>query len=228
MNEWDFDVFSVPYTDLLALAYHALIMHPAISAESSKFDLKKLWRYICEIASRYHLRPFHNFRHATDVLLGTAHIMRLVERDHAGTFKDSLMVAALLVSALVHDTDHPGVMNGYLVATQHPSATKLEKPNAVLENHHADVAIALLQRPECDFVAGLTQEERTRFVALIRENVLNTDVTTTMPRAKEFEAGTKVRRLSVSVASFEERASESDAMIETKEVMCMIIKVHLK
>jgi hypothetical protein len=226
MNEWEFDVFTVPYEDLPALVYQALAMHPAISAESSRIDLSKLWRYVCEIASRYHRRPFHNFRHATDVTLGVSALMRLIQRDHPEPFDDTVMVAALLISALAHDTDHPGVMNGFLIAVNHPSATRLEKPVAVLENHHASVAIALLKRPELDFLSGFDEEERETFFSLMKENVLNTDVTTTMPKAKEFEQGKEKRRMSASVLAFEKRASSSDISMEAKDVMCMIIKVR--
>ena len=54
---------------------------------------------------------------------------------HPEPFEDDLAVAALLVSALVHDTDHPGVMNPFLNALKHPIATKLAEPVAILEHH---------------------------------------------------------------------------------------------
>ena len=62
-----------------------------------------------------------------------------------------LAVAALLISALVHDTDHPGVMNTYLIATDHALATRRGKDkSAVLENHHAQISLSVLERAECD------------------------------------------------------------------------------
>ena len=112
LTDWDFDLFEVPYDELPELAYNALVMHPAISAPSSNLDLAKLWRFVREVAARYHERPFHNFRHGTDVLLATSALVRTVARDNAAPFADGLMVAALLVSALVHDTDHPAVSGG--------------------------------------------------------------------------------------------------------------------
>jgi len=226
LNEWDFDIFTVPYDELPTIVYSALVMHPAISDASSKLDLSKLWRYTCEIAARYHLRPFHNFRHAVDVVLASSYLVRVIQRDHAGPFEDPLNIAALLVSALVHDTNHPGVMNTYLVATKHPIAAALgEAPKAVLETHHAAVAIALLERPELDFLSNLEAAERLRFIGLVRENVLNTDVTTTMTAAKEFSE----RRPSFSVTQFEQEARNSktdkDAKSpDAKQVMCLIIK----
>ena len=130
----------------------------------------------------------------------------------------------------MHDTDHPGVGNPYMVNTKHPLAVRLgEAPKAVLETHHAEMAIALLDRPELDFIAGLGAEARARYCALIRENVLHTDVTTTMGAAKAFAE----RRPSVATMQFEEEARKSaqqgDAaankgQIRAEQVMCLIIK----
>ena len=49
-------------------------------------------------------------------------------------------------------------------------------------------ALILLDRPELDFLCKLNPADRTRFVDFIREMVIATDVTTTMPKAKEFTA----------------------------------------
>jgi len=226
LSEWDFDLFTVPYDELPGIAYSALMMHPAISDSSSKFDHAKLWRYVCEIAAHYHPRPFHNFRHAVDVVLATSYLIRTVQRDHPAPFTDPIQVSALLISALVHDTDHPGVMNTYLIATQNPIAVKRgEAPKAVLEHHHAEMALALLERPELNFLEPLPEGDFTTFTELIRENVLNTDVTTTMGAAKQFSE----RRPSLSVIQFEDAARNSKTGTEhqaptASQVMCLIIK----
>ena len=68
---WDFDIFSVPYERLPRLAFSVLVTHPSIAASASTdrwIDQPKLWRFVCAIFEHYHERPFHNFRHATDVL----------------------------------------------------------------------------------------------------------------------------------------------------------------
>ena len=137
-----------------------------------------------------------------------------------------MIVSALLVSALVHDTDHPGVMNTYLVATKHPAAVlRGETPTAVLEHHHAKIALTLLDRPELNFLEALAPEQRQRFKDLVHENVINTDVTTTMGAASSLQK----RRPSISVDDFNgqvQRASDSGsrAKVDTKLVMCLIIK----
>jgi len=223
---WDFDIFSVPYERLPRLAFSVLVTHPSIAASASTdrwIDQPKLWRFVCAIFEHYHERPFHNFRHATDVLLATTSIVQAISKDHPRPFEDRKAVAALLVSALVHDTDHPGVMNNYLAASDHHLARKLAKPVAVLENHHAEMAITLLQRPELDFLAPLDAAERQTFLDLMHANVLNTDVTTTMPAAKEFSE--RGRRPSITVTQFDRQCSDLQGSgPNAAQVHCMIIK----
>lgn len=189
MNKWDFDVFTVPYDQLNVLAHAALYQHLALF---DKLDRKKLWRFVVEVERRYHqTRPFHNFRHAVDVLLATSTLVRLVQRNHPELLSDPLVVGALLVAALAHDSNHPGVMNPYLLATKHGLAATAQgaarQQQAVLEHHHLAIATALLNRPELQFLP-LSPAERTRFTSLVEEAVLATDVTTTGARTKELTA----------------------------------------
>ena len=186
MNEWTFNIWTVDSELLPQLAFFALTSHPELSAPISQIDKNKLWLFVNEVAARYHVRPFHSFRHAVDVLLAASTLLRTVRRDHPEVLADPVEAGALLVAALVHDTNHPGCMNSYLVATSHPLAA--ETPQSVLERHHTEVALALLDREPLDFLSALPADKRSRFITLVRDAVLATDVTTTMPAMKAFTA----------------------------------------
>ena len=205
IGEWSFDqIHSVPYDALPSLGYAFLMAHDEIS--SSKIDKTKLWHFICEVAARYHARPFHNFRHAVDVLLAASALLKMVRKNHSSLGDDPTLVGALLVGAIVHDVDHPGLMNGYLKATGHGLAAEGYAPTAhdekygsgfredfvdasaigILERHHAAMAVTLLDRPELDFLSS--HPERSKFVSYMREFVLATDVSTTMAAVKALDA----------------------------------------
>jgi len=184
-----FDIFKVPDVELPALAYAALVAQPETSARTHEVDVTVLWRFVCEVSSFYHPRPFHSFRHAVDVLLTTCCLLRLVQHDHPAKLTDSLDTLALLVGALLHDVNHPGCMNSLLVAIDHPLAAG--GPTGVLERHHAAVAVALLERPELNFLPTLSAAARAAFVQRVREVILATDVATTMPRVKELSETTQ-------------------------------------
>ncbi|XP_072321927.1 cGMP-inhibited 3',5'-cyclic phosphodiesterase 3B [Eucyclogobius newberryi] len=88
----------------------------------------------------------------------------------------ALELMALFVAAAMHDYDHPGRTNAFLVATNAPQAV-LYNDRSVLENHHAAAAWSLyLSRPEFNFLANLDHVEFKRFRFLVIEAILATDL----------------------------------------------------
>ncbi|XP_077419095.1 cGMP-inhibited 3',5'-cyclic phosphodiesterase 3B [Vanacampus margaritifer] len=88
----------------------------------------------------------------------------------------ALELMALYVAAAMHDYDHPGRTNAFLVATNAPQAV-LYNDRSVLENHHAASAWNLyLSRPEFNFLANLDHVEFKRFRFLVIEAILATDL----------------------------------------------------
>ncbi|KAJ8343414.1 hypothetical protein SKAU_G00307430 [Synaphobranchus kaupii] len=88
----------------------------------------------------------------------------------------ALELMALFVAAAMHDYDHPGRTNAFLVATNAPQAV-LYNDRSVLENHHAASAWSLyLSRPEFGFLGNLDHVEFKRFRFLVIEAILATDL----------------------------------------------------
>ncbi|KAG5849206.1 hypothetical protein ANANG_G00107510 [Anguilla anguilla] len=88
----------------------------------------------------------------------------------------ALELMALYVAAAMHDYDHPGRTNAFLVATNAPQAV-LYNDRSVLENHHAASAWSLyLSRPEFNFLSNLDHVEFKRFRFLVIEAILATDL----------------------------------------------------
>mmetsp|Transcript_55569 Transcript_55569/g.98066 ORF Transcript_55569/g.98066 Transcript_55569/m.98066 type:complete len:129 (-) Transcript_55569:149-535(-) len=88
-------------------------------------------------------------------------LVRMAQAARRVALSDPQVVVALLVSAMFHDTDHPGVMNGFLVATRHPLAL-LYNNQSVLENHHCSTALSLLERPELNFLNNLSGADQSQ------------------------------------------------------------------
>ncbi|XP_051543774.1 cGMP-inhibited 3',5'-cyclic phosphodiesterase 3A-like isoform X2 [Myxocyprinus asiaticus] len=88
----------------------------------------------------------------------------------------ALELMALYVAAAMHDYDHPGRTNAFLVATSAPQAV-LYNDRSVLENHHAASAWNLfMSRPEYNFLASLDHMDFKRFRFLVIEAILATDL----------------------------------------------------
>ncbi|XP_077177810.1 cGMP-inhibited 3',5'-cyclic phosphodiesterase 3B isoform X1 [Paroedura picta] len=88
----------------------------------------------------------------------------------------ALELMALYVAATMHDYDHPGRTNAFLVATNAPQAV-LYNDRSVLENHHAASAWSLfLSLPEYNFLPCLDHVQFKRFRFLVIETILATDL----------------------------------------------------
>ncbi|NXD18787.1 PDE4C phosphodiesterase, partial [Nothocercus nigrocapillus] len=70
-----------------------------------------------------------------------------------------LEVLAALFAAAIHDVDHPGVSNQFLINTNSELAL-LYNDESVLENHHLAVGFRLLQGDGCDILQGLSGRQR--------------------------------------------------------------------
>ncbi|KAM9408485.1 cGMP-inhibited 3',5'-cyclic phosphodiesterase 3B isoform 2-T2 [Pholidichthys leucotaenia] len=100
----------------------------------------------------------------------------------------ALELMALYVAAAMHDYDHPGRTNAFLVATNAPQAI-LYNDRSVLENHHAAAAWSLyLSQPEFNFLANLDHVEFKRFRFLVIEAILATDLKKHFDFLAEFNA----------------------------------------
>ncbi|MEE6498657.1 hypothetical protein FKM82_003196 [Ascaphus truei] len=100
----------------------------------------------------------------------------------------ALELMALYVAAAMHDYDHPGRTNAFLVATNAPQAV-LYNDRSVLENHHAASAWNLfLSQPEFNFLTHLDHVQFKRFRFLVIEAILATDLKKHFDFLAEFNA----------------------------------------
>ncbi|XP_053139689.1 cGMP-inhibited 3',5'-cyclic phosphodiesterase 3B isoform X2 [Hemicordylus capensis] len=100
----------------------------------------------------------------------------------------ALELMALYIAAAMHDYDHPGRTNAFLVATNAPQAV-LYNDRSVLENHHAASAWSLfLSLPEYNFLPNLDHVQFKRFRFLVIEAILATDLKKHFDFLAEFNA----------------------------------------
>jgi len=87
-----------------------------------------------------------------------------------------LELMALYTAAAMHDFDHPGRTNAFLVATLNSKAL-LYNDRSVLENHHAAASWSLLvTNPGLNFLSSLDSADFKRFRFIVIEEILSTDL----------------------------------------------------
>ncbi|KAK7108310.1 hypothetical protein V1264_016065 [Littorina saxatilis] len=128
----------------------------------------------------------------------------------------ALELMALYTAAAMHDYDHPGRTNAFLVATTAPQAV-LYNDRAVLENHHAASAwLLLLNHKQNYFLTGLEPAEFKRFRFLVIEAILATDLKRHFEILAEFNA--KVN---------DDDASGVDWTVETDRLLILQMVIKL-
>tara|TARA_R110002050_G_scaffold36650_1_gene91574 strand:+ start:403 stop:963 length:561 start_codon:yes stop_codon:yes gene_type:complete len=81
---------------------------------------------------------------------------------------------SVVVAAMIHDYEHPGRNNAFLVNTCHPIAIRYND-ESVLENHHSAAGFEILLRPECNITSGLSKEDFVFFRKTVISLILATD-----------------------------------------------------
>lgn len=125
----------------------------------------ELSEFVAAIASGYPKNSFHNFEHASHVILSSNKLLKRVMaaddiattekealtskelHDHTyGIGTDPITHFAVVFSALIHDVGHPGVPNGRL-AEEDPELAKKYVNKSIAEQHSVDIAWELLLLP---------------------------------------------------------------------------------
>jgi len=169
-----------------------------------KVSLEKLKKFILCVRSCMFDNPYHNWFHAFDVTQ-TTYILAL----RSGITKDlsDVELFALIVSALCHDLEHPGVNNPFLVASRSDLAT-LYNDRSVLENHHCCRAFQLMLHSEIQLLSDFTTSDYVAFRAVVLNNILATDM------ARHGEYTTKLKRLAEPSTPMEERVLDKQFGME--------------
>ncbi|XP_013766960.1 cAMP-specific 3',5'-cyclic phosphodiesterase 4D-like [Pundamilia nyererei] len=85
------------------------------------------------------------------------------------------MCKTSLAGCAIHDVDHPGVSNQFLINTNSELAL-MYNDLSVLENHHLAVGFKLLQEDNCDIFQNLNKKQRQSLRKMVIDMVLATDM----------------------------------------------------
>jgi cAMP-specific phosphodiesterase 4 len=113
---------------------------------------------------------YYHHRHGAFV---TWEINLFLRRLHAEV--TPLQVLSVLIAGAIHDVNHPGLSNAYLVATSSPLAIKYSD-DSVLERMHLAEAFQACTKDGCNIFEGLSTDQRRQSRKLIVTMVLATDL----------------------------------------------------
>ncbi|EDV23018.1 uncharacterized protein TRIADDRAFT_50458 [Trichoplax adhaerens] len=208
IDQWGLEVFEVNQLTngrpLTCVTY--MILQKRNFLETFKIPVPTLLRYIGTVEKHYRKENYyHNNIHAADVAQ-SVHVL-LSSPVLSSVFTDLEILAAIFAGA-IHDVNHPGLNNQFLIQTMSELAI-IYNDVSVLENHHLAMAFKLLQNDGCDIFANLSKKERQSLRKMVIDMVLATDMSKhmslladlrTMVEAHKFSKG-----ISLSINNYSDR-----------------------
>ncbi|KAH7961191.1 hypothetical protein HPB52_005196 [Rhipicephalus sanguineus] len=174
--KWEFDIIELEtLTGRRPLIWLGLSIFSKLNVHTSlECDDATIRNWLQLVESHYLDNPYHNSTHAGDVMQATAYfLLKLRKKD----IFDPLDEAICLISAVVHDIDHPGKSSAFLCNSDHELAI-LYNDRSVLESHHAAFAFKLTLSDEKVNIFQKLDRDVYRSVRLsIIDMVLATEMT---------------------------------------------------
>ncbi|KAF0774181.1 cAMP-specific 3',5'-cyclic phosphodiesterase isoform X1 [Aphis craccivora] len=138
--------------------------------------------------------PFHNSTHAADVVQSTNVLLNSPALESVFT---PLEITAALFAAAIHDVDHPGLTNQFLINSSSELAL-MYNDESVLENHHLAVAFKLLQNDGCDIFQNINKKQRQTLRKMVIDMVLSTDMSKHMSLLADLKTMVETKKVAGS------------------------------
>ncbi|XP_072853880.1 3',5'-cyclic-AMP phosphodiesterase 4B isoform X2 [Pogona vitticeps] len=197
LNKWGLNIFNVaryshsrPLTCIMYAIFQERDLLKTFKTSSDTFIA-----YMMTLEDHYHSDvAYHNSLHAADVAQSTHVLLSTPALD--AVFTDLEILAAIFAAA-IHDVDHPGVSNQFLINTNSELAL-MYNDESVLENHHLAVGFKLLQEENCDIFQNLTKKQRQTLRKMVIDMVLATDMSKHMSLLADLKTMVETKKVTSS------------------------------
>uniref|UniRef100_A0A6T8JUN8 Phosphodiesterase n=3 Tax=Hemiselmis andersenii TaxID=464988 RepID=A0A6T8JUN8_HEMAN len=173
-DHWEFDVFELEAEagglPLQVLSWHVFVKHGLI--EEFNLDHVRLVNFLRVVENGHQDNPYHNATHVADVVQ-SMHL--LIKEGGITQYVGRLEVLAALLAACVHDFEHRGLNNDFLIKSSDDWAidSNDKSPN---ESHHLSASYRIIQANECNFLHRMPHAQQAALRKLVIDLVLATDM----------------------------------------------------
>jgi 3'5'-cyclic nucleotide phosphodiesterase/Adenylate and Guanylate cyclase catalytic domain len=179
------EFLEIPKADIL-ISDDLDVSQSVLLCENVEAELRD---FIIAIAYSYRSNPFHNFEHASHVVMST---MKLLDRirsheldssanvieSSSSLYLDPVVQLGVVFAALVHDVDHLGMSNQQLIDENLPIA-QMYNNKSIAEQNSIDLSWRIFMEPRfmelrrCMFAST---DDLRRFRKVVVNSVLATDI----------------------------------------------------
>ncbi|KAM7009688.1 3',5'-cyclic-AMP phosphodiesterase 4C-like [Tautogolabrus adspersus] len=197
LDKWSFNIFRVAdfsNNRPLSCIMYAIFQEREL-LKTFRIPADTFFTYVMTLEDHYHGNvAYHNSLHAADV---TQSIHVLLSTPALDAVFTDLEILAALFAAAIHDVDHPGVSNQFLINTNSELAL-MYNDESVLENHHLAVGFKLLHQENCDIFQNLTKRQRQSLRKLVIDLVLATDMSKHMTLLADLKTMVETKKVTSS------------------------------
>uniref|UniRef100_A0A8C7GWY2 Phosphodiesterase n=1 Tax=Oncorhynchus kisutch TaxID=8019 RepID=A0A8C7GWY2_ONCKI len=197
INKWGLNIFRVAehsHNRPLTCTMYTIFQERDLM-KTFKIPADTFVTFMLTLEAHYHADvEYHNSLHAADVAQSTHILLATPALD--AVFTDLEILAALFAAA-IHDVDHPGVSNQFLINTNSELAL-MYNDESVLENHHLAVGFKLLQEDNCDIFQNLTKKQRQSLRRMVIDMVLATDMSKHMSLLADLKTMVETKKVTSS------------------------------
>ncbi|KAH6570308.1 hypothetical protein BASA60_007797 [Batrachochytrium salamandrivorans] len=176
IDTWEFDIFELErVTGGHPLYYLGMALFEVYNFQAG-FNVEEsvMRTFLRKVESCYRRNSYHNSTHAADVMHSLHYFLTVLGLSELITSEDAF---ACIIAAAIHDVDHPGFNNAFMIATASPAAIRYNDAS-VLEHHHTSKGFdIMLTEPGCNVLGGLAPDRYKALRASIISMVLATDMT---------------------------------------------------
>uniref|UniRef100_A0A665VAL7 Phosphodiesterase n=1 Tax=Echeneis naucrates TaxID=173247 RepID=A0A665VAL7_ECHNA len=197
INKWGLNIFKVaehthnrPLTCIMYTIFQERDLMRTFKIPTDTFVT-----FMLTLEGHYHSDvAYHNSLHAADVAQSTHILLSTPALD--AVFTDLEILAAIFAAA-IHDVDHPGVSNQFLINTNSELAL-MYNDESVLENHHLAVGFKLLQEENCDIFQNLSKKQKQTLRRMVIDMVLATDMSKHMSLMADLKTMVETKKVTSS------------------------------
>uniref|UniRef100_A0A3B3Q3Y8 Phosphodiesterase n=1 Tax=Paramormyrops kingsleyae TaxID=1676925 RepID=A0A3B3Q3Y8_9TELE len=197
LNKWGLNIFKVSEfsnNKPLTCIMYAIFQERDLM-KTFKIPVDTFVTFMMTLEDHYHSDvAYHNSLHAADVAQSTHILLSTPALD--AVFTDLEILAAIFAAA-IHDVDHPGVSNQFLINTNSELAL-MYNDESVLENHHLAVGFKLLQEEHCDIFQNLNKKQRQSLRKMVIDMVLATDMSKHMSLLADLKTMVETKKVTSS------------------------------
>lgn len=190
ISNWSFDIFELAkVSNGRPLLFLGMALFEAYGIQSAlHVDPSHMESFLTAVEGSYRAKnTYHNSTHAADVLHSMHYYMDVIG---LRKYLSALDIFSCIISAAIHDVDHPGFNNAYMVATDSDLALRYND-QTVLENHHCFKGFDIIfNRPNCNLLQSFPNDLRHKVLFgltfQLRQTVISMVLATDMSNHFEY------------------------------------------